>query len=154
MYQLKGLTQKMQVFIVCRGHDKIAGQEPDSPHFIVTTIQTSLETGSVSYLFAAGTVSHFSLPDFISSLNSSTFCLTDFPPPCPPGLNLAQGVLGPLECPETRHKASGLRCWEVRPARRCRMRSRLGSGKFQRSAGLQIASPARTAPLLWKCDTC
>lgn len=33
-------TQKMQVLIVFCGHDKIAGQEPDSPGFIVTATQT------------------------------------------------------------------------------------------------------------------
>lgn len=50
MCQLRDLTEKMHVLSVLCSHDKIAGKEPDSPCFVVTATQTSLETGSVSCL--------------------------------------------------------------------------------------------------------
>lgn len=102
-------TQKMQVLIVFCGRDKIAGQEPDSPCFIVTATQTWLETGSVSYC-SRNCVAHlasrfhllFKFFHFLSHRRSSSLS--------PPGLNLAQGVLGLLECPETCPKVRWLWC--------------------------------------------
>lgn len=113
-------------------------------------------TGSAAHLFAAGTIQQIALlPDLISCLNSFTcFLSVNFLPPCPHGFNLVQGVWKAAGMHINTAKRQGLRCWKVRPAWRHTIRSRLGSGNLQPLAGLQIASLARTTPLLGKCDTC